>query len=257
MKKSQMVDGDQFARIAMELGLVYVATHELRKKNLIDDIRAMPGKINVLSANSDGGIPAPGVRVRSFDFVWEGMLPNVNIWFSQNVDVREDRLIPIPIGLECDKWNAGRKKEVILATPIRERSRLVYMNHMEWNPTRTLLYAKFENAPWCTTQRIGKGMGHYYNQLASHKFVFSPDGNGYDCCRTWEALYLGCYPIVQRHVFTEEFAKQLPLLIVDDWDIVTEDYLNAKYYEFTNGQVWNWDALDIQYWENLIKDAIR
>lgn len=259
--RENMIDGDVFEQLAHELNLVYISTHEL--KNHLDALRSKPGKVNVLSANSDGCIIPRGMDSRWYDFVWDDMSGNVNHWFAQNAHVGDDRLTPIPIGLECDRWlPPSVKKDTILSIlstgmPTRDKLvylnlKLVYLNPTEHTSLRFDVYKWFSDVSWCTTEPRSD-FSHYAQQLSAHKFTFSPDGNGFDCCRTWEALYLGSFPIVERHYFTEEFARQLPLLIVDDWSSITEDYLHDKYAEFTSRE-WNWAALGVQYWRDLIKE---
>ncbi len=53
--------------------------------------------------------------------------------------------------------------------------------------------------------------------LKSYKYCVSPEGNGIDCYRTWEALYMKTIPICKRSILVEEFAKTFPIYIVDDW----------------------------------------
>lgn len=246
-----MIDGAQFERLAQELGLVYTDTHEIK-----DCLKGIgPDTVNILSHNSDGGIVSKGMA-RWCDFEWDDVPGNVEHWFAQNAAVRDERLIPIPIGLERDIWSpVVLKKDVILSTPRAKTKKLAYLNvAIGTNPSRPPLYQLFSNRPWCTVEdRVP--FPNYAKQLSIHKFVLSPDGNGLDTHRTWETLCLGAFPVVERHYFTEEFAKRLPLLIVDGWGQVTEDFLNRKYQEFTNRK-WNWAALTIQYWENLIREII-
>lgn len=254
ISKSQMIDGDAFERLAKKHNLFYATTHKLRDERQIDEVAALPAPVNVLSHNSDGGIPASGDTLSWFDFIWDDAPGNIGHWFAQNCDVRDSRLTPIPIGLETDRWHLpSMKKDTILATPELERTGLAYLNFTPRNSHRTQRQAAhdmFSCADWVTTES-GKSFEHYARQLANHKFVFSPDGNGMDCVRTWEALYLGCIPIVARHVFTEEFTKELPLLVVGDWSYITEDFLNSEYARMT-AQGWNWDALTVEWWDGLI-----
>jgi hypothetical protein len=56
--------------------------------------------------------------------------------------------------------------------------------------------------------------------MAAHAFVASPHGNGLDCHRTWEALALGCIPIVKRSPIDKVF-QGLPVWIVGSWKEVT------------------------------------
>ena len=49
------------------------------------------------------------------------------------------------------------------------------------------------------------------------KFVLSPPGNGIDCHRTWESIYLGAVPVVLSGFLSEELAESLPVLVVDSY----------------------------------------
>lgn len=61
----------------------------------------------------------------------------------------------------------------------------------------------------------------YRNLLTQSQFVVSPPGNGLDCHRTWEAIYLGAVPIVLKNHWP--FANfKLPVMIVDSWEEVPE-----------------------------------
>jgi hypothetical protein len=57
-------------------------------------------------------------------------------------------------------------------------------------------------------------------------FEVSPRGNGLDCFRTWEALALGTIPIVKTSTLDPLYRdEQLPVVIVRDWDEITQDAL--------------------------------
>ena len=43
----------------------------------------------------------------------------------------------------------------------------------------------------------------------------------------------------------------LPILFVDDWDNLSEEYLNSKYDEIMSKE-YNLEKLKINYWNNLI-----
>ncbi len=63
----------------------------------------------------------------------------------------------------------------------------------------------------------------YRQEIANSKFVLSPAGNGLDCHRTWEAIYLGAIPIVRRAHWAFS-NRELPVLIVDKWsDLLSLD----------------------------------
>ena len=95
----------------------------------------------------------------------------------------------------------------------------------------------------------------YLDQLSRYKFCICPPGNGIDCHRTWECLYLGVIPIVYYHCHNLQFLD-LPILIINDWDIITDEYLVGIYNEFQKKK-FNFDKLDITYWDKLINKSIN
>ena len=45
-----------------------------------------------------------------------------------------------------------------------------------------------------------------FNLFQNFTFIYSPEGTGIDCHRTWEALYLNTIPIMKRnHLFRDLF----------------------------------------------------
>jgi hypothetical protein len=85
---------------------------------------------------------------------------------------------------------------------------------------------------------------------ATYAFVASPSGVGFDCHRTWEALVLGCFPIV-KHSPLDPLYAGLPVLIVDDWAEVTPERLKAIHaHPLERGSM---DKLTLAYWVGLIR----
>ena len=64
-------------------------------------------------------------------------------------------------------------------------------------------------------------------EMASHKFVFSPPGNGIDCGRTWSALQVGSIPIVKKSILTIYLAKHLPLFLYNQISDISESSLES------------------------------
>ena len=87
--------------------------------------------------------------------------------------------------------------------------------------------------------------------LKDSRFVLSPRGAGEDCYRTWEALYLGCIPVVKSSAIDAVF-QDLPVLIVDDWKSINECFLR-NHLEKINKKVEKnkFYKLHIDYWKNL------
>jgi len=68
----------------------------------------------------------------------------------------------------------------------------------------------------------------YQVLLSDSQFVVSPPGNGEDCHRTWESMYLGAIPIVKRK-FWPFTNYVLPALVIEDWSDLENEIL-----KFTN-----------------------
>lgn len=71
----------------------------------------------------------------------------------------------------------------------------------------------------------------YFEALPNYKFVISPEGNGIDCHRHYEALMAGCIPIIEDNELIKEKYKGCPILYTKDYSEITRDYLEEKYNE--------------------------
>jgi len=69
----------------------------------------------------------------------------------------------------------------------------------------------------------------YIESLSSYKFVVSPEGNGIDCHRHYEALLAGAIPVVERNFKIQEKYKGCPILYTSDYSELTPEYLEKQY----------------------------
>ena len=69
----------------------------------------------------------------------------------------------------------------------------------------------------------------YFNDLPSYKFVISPEGNGIDCHRHYEALMAGCIPIIEDNPLVREKYRGCPILFTKDYSEINEFYLEQCY----------------------------
>ena len=95
-----------------------------------------------------------------------------------------------------------------------------------------------------------KSQEHYLRDISQSDFCICPPGNGIDCHRIWECLYLGSIPITINHECFSQF-KELPIIFINDWREATINFLIAQEAKFRN---WNFniDMLDIDYWRKRI-----
>lgn len=60
----------------------------------------------------------------------------------------------------------------------------------------------------------------YREYLKNSNYVISPPGNGPDCHRTWEALYLDAMPIVKKEFWPFKNIN-IPVIQIDDWKSIS------------------------------------
>ena len=85
-----------------------------------------------------------------------------------------------------------------------------------------------------------------WKEQLKYSFVVSPHGNGLDCHRTWEALILGCIPIVKSSSMDSMF-YDLPVLILNEWGELNEALLIKTLDEFSSKK-FNMHKLTLNYW---------
>jgi hypothetical protein len=236
------IQGEKFMSLANGTTIFYYHTHEV-----LPFLKNVPvNRFILITHNSDHKIDD------SF------ILPaNMIRWFAQNVDVVNERIESLPIGLENNKWfKEDKKKEKmvhLLQRPKQHRN-LVYMNHnVATNiEKRKRPYEVLEGKHWVTIEKGANGhdFAEFIADVYNHKFVICPEGNGIDTVRTWETLYMKSIPIEKRNI-NNQFYTDLPICFVDDWAEITEDFLNQE-YERINSCIWKLDKLNFSYWKDKI-----
>lgn len=92
-----------------------------------------------------------------------------------------------------------------------------------------------------------------WRNLKDYAFEVSPRGNGIDCHRTYEGLFFNTIPIIKTTSIDSLF-NGLPIVIVNDWDEVTEENLikwKAKYEDMVDGEIH--EMLYASYWEKKFR----
>jgi len=240
-------------------------------------IISVPFKL--LTNNSDSTIPD--------DFQSEADVllthPLLQTWFAQNCVSNHPKLIRIPIGLDYHSlrpspnerkrfvWQPkqthlwGTKKH-----PIEQEWELLQLkqNSKPFYERQIQAYANFHFTMWTrygkadradALEILPKNLVFYepnratrdvcWKHMVGCAFVVSPRGNGLDCHRTWEALALGCIPIVKTSGLDPLF-DDLPVWIVQDWRDVTEDAMKQRLDEFKT-KSFKYEKLTLAYWKNI------
>lgn len=171
--------------------------------------------------------------------------------YTQNMNVLNDNVIPLPIGIANSKWDHGNLKvwKKILKSNISKKNNNIFFN-FSINTNKKLrkeCYKKVirKKIPFLENRKYSQ----YLRTLVSYKYCICPEGNGIDTHRFWECLYLKVIPICKRNVLVEYFSKFLPVIILDDWDDLNlEDLINE--YEKNNWN--NYNNLDLGYYKKLL-----
>lgn len=185
-------------------------------------------------------------------------------WLSRNPTVENhEKFYPIPIGMcsilgrACDNPKEKTLPEIEkFQNLLLERSHFLYLNfQIETNSSeRQKVYNLFHHKSYCySSPRVE--MKEYFRDLKRSIFVLSPRGNGLDCFRTWESIYLGAIPIVRTSKLDPLF-KGLPVVIVKNWENINAKFLERKFAEIES-KAYSLKKLYIFYWKNLIKKILK
>jgi len=194
--------------------------------------------------------------------------PMIIHWYAQNCVINHPKVTRLPIGLDyhtianggmpewsskiCEYTQEKEIKRLIKdSKPFYDRKIKCYANY-HFQMHRGDRMDAYNNVP--------KNLVHYEEKPVlrlttletqlEYAFVISPFGGGLDCHRTWEALILGCIPIIV-HSDLDPLFEDLPVLLVDRWSDVNEDLLVKTVLSFQS-RTFNLDKLKLNYWTNKI-----
>lgn len=194
-------------------------------------------------------------------------------WFCQNMTIEHNKITKIPIGLDYHTMNTNPiwggivttlEQENILIN-IKDKALLFYHREIKcyanfhFSMNTKLGYDRRD-----AYQKLNKDIIYYeenkvsrldtWNKQKDFAFVICPHGGGLDCHRNWEALCLGCIPIVKTSKI-DNLYKDLPVLIVEDWNIIDNNLLNKTINDYKKkfeNNYFNMEKIKLKYWINLI-----
>jgi hypothetical protein len=227
----------------------------------------------LVTGDSDASIPIHVLSRADFNKFINN--PRVVHWFSQNLVVKHPKLSIIPIGMDYHSLTKGNRSSWgSFATPLEQESFLKFTRKesLPLAQRQIKCYSNFHfsmNAHYGhdrveAIKKIPKHLVYYephpttrleaWKRQVQYAFVISPNGSGYDCYRTWEALLLGCIPVMKRcPISTLNLFEGLPVLLVDDWSDVNLDLLKQT-VSFVTKNTWNLEKLTLNYWKQKIME---
>ena len=190
--------------------------------------------------------------------------PQINRWYAQNLNIKNDEFfVSLPIGVERKRWSDGYKHEVLNEMiqnkrNRREKKHLVYANYStKNNPSKRNINLKNIDCFFRTKPKNWPAGGWgcpfpmYANDIIDSIYVLCPAGYGLDTHRAWESLYLGAYPIVENNYMNQAIFKDLPAILVDDLNKLTNKLLVSKIEEMKSKEK-NTEKLTQEYYVELI-----
>jgi len=269
---SRHIDNDYLDRIK-DYDIVHICswlTITIFVKNIVPKLTK---KIIVVSNDSDMDAPifekpvGPGddiAKTEILDFINSDLCVH---WFTQNCTLNHPKVTPIPIGMDyhtfsryqsCVNQELTLNKVKAQSKPFFTRTPLCYGNFHFNMENKYYTYDRKD----CISQ-VSKDLVFYEPNMVNRAqtwlnqcnfaFVLSPAGGGLDCHRTWEAILLGCIPIVKRfNVPHDKVYDDLPILIVNKWSDITQQLLHNTIEEFKSKQ-FNYNKLKLSYWVDLFK----
>lgn len=203
----------------------------------------------LISHNADH--PAPGAYVHYLDD------PKIIAWFGQNPTIMgHPKFRAIPIGIANRMWSHGNPATVDKARSLAsgmQKKHLLGMNFVvsTHQDVRKPVYDFFVKQPFCT-QLYYPDHFQYLLAMGTARFVLSPRGNGLDCHRTWEALLMGAVPVM-THSMMDECLEGLPVVLVDDWNQVTPEFLEQESQRIIrDAETMHHEKMFFDYWRDLI-----
>jgi hypothetical protein len=193
-----------------------------------------------------------GDRTIGAEFRRHADRPELVAWFALNAAFAHPKLHALPIGIANPNWPHGDQ-----ATLARVQS--------EQGAKERLFDVSFDVAT-CPRERrdcleqTGLALDArlpfpaYLERLAASYFCVSPRGNGIDCVRTWEALYVRTIPVVTRSLVADQH-RNVPMVVLDDWSQFRDVDFGPELYARLWGD-WSPDAIRLDRYLERVEATI-
>lgn len=242
---------------------IYICSSALADfvNNYLDKITT---RFILLSGDSDVPIPNGALTPLAFEKLYN--CDRLIAWFSQNLAFSPKeypKLRHLPIGLDYHTLSEKPLYWGPMTTPKMQEDLLmaVASKARPFYERKPIAYTTFHfvlerGGRQKAYDEIPRDLVHYepervarlisWREQAKYAFVVSPPGEGFDCHRTWEAICLGCIPIMISTPLDDMF-EGLPVLIVKSWSDVTKDLLDRTIDEYKTRE-FCMERITLNYW---------
>ena len=229
-------------------------------KNFINKVN-INKKIIIILQCSDTGFPNEFSKKDKKNYL-KIIQDNKNIYklYCVNFDLEQEhfKIKPIPLGI--DYHTLSNK-----LTPIEQENKLIsiYKSSIPFEKRLDLCYSFFQfimfnrhnKDRYVAQDALDKVNFNVYQDkkipreetwenMVKYKWIISPHGNGLDCHRTYEAIALGCIPVVKSSTLDIMY-KDMPIIILNDWNEISLELLKSKTQEALKKSK---ETITLDYW---------
>jgi len=249
LKETESCQPESFFRryYAGANGLVWVRLSTRSRDKLPSDLDnfvrgALPTIKNpfiLITTDGDASVPSD-IRFATVDALLN--CPWLVSWYTQNYDgYVHSKLAPFPVGIDLHTPRFCASPRSLVAQLEHIRANRLSLNQMPLrvfcdlevsaaSEERRIASAKLRNCGHVDFLRKRLSQNAIWRLYAQYPFVLSAEGNGLDCHRTWELLYLGSIIITKKSSLDRLF-EGLPVVIVEDWNEVRDMKNLTKWLE--------------------------
>ena len=264
-KKLDIIDNDnnknfniKYFSNLKDFDLVFLTTNMF--KNFIDKVN-INKKIIIVLHCSDTGFPnefSSRDKKKYIKFIEN----NENIYklYCVNFDLKQEhfKIKPFPLGIDYGKYSNK-------LSPIEQELKLIsiYKNSVSFDKRLDKCYSFFQfrmfnrhnKDRYVAQDALDKVNFNVYQDkkipreetwenMVRYKWIISPHGNGLDCHRTYEAIALGCIPVVKSSTLDIMY-KNMPIIILNDWNEISLELLKSKTEEALKKSK---ETITLDYW---------
>jgi len=213
--------------------ILFLYAHLL--KSFEQKIKFFANPFTLITHNSDYNLMDSDPTVKK---ILESL--NLVCWWGQNLCFIHPKMRFLPIGLANTMWDHGKIENFMGVSTNKSKDIYFNFNIHTNREKRELCYNVLKSQlPFLPMLPVDQNI----NRLAQYRWCICPEGNGVDTHRLWEAMYLGCIPIVLKSPFIDTLMHytggELPIYVVDTWDqlklpIMVQGIFDSKWLKLSH-----------------------
>lgn len=157
---------------------------------------------------------------------------NLKMCFIENMDSICDKTFPLPLGLNPREFPSNNIDYIInymnKIPPIKNRDLKTICIHRNRHGDRIKINSVKRYWGKNIISNGNYSKDSWWKLLQTYPFIICSHGGGLDPCpKVWEALCVGCIPII-KHSTMDQVYSEFPIVFVNDWDENTISENNMK-----------------------------